>query len=177
MASGSPPAPARSGALAWFEEAVAGAALVVVVLAACWGVVTRYITAQPATWTGEVAGIAFAWMVFMGAAAGLKYGMHVAIDMGVMLLPAAGRRVLMALADLLVLAFLLVLTVLAVQFTIDAWGDPTSVLRLPRSVTYGSVVLGSACMVVRHLQTARRRWQGLPGAWRALPGAAADVAL
>ena len=65
---------------------------------------------------------------------------------------------------------------LAVQFSIDAWSDPTSVLRLPRSVTYVSVVVGSACMAVRYAQAAWRRWHGLPAAWLQVPGAA-DAAL
>lgn len=171
-----PPAAPANGPLPWFEETVAGVALGVVVFSACWGVVTRYITAQPATWTGEVAAIAFAWLVFVGAAAGFKYGMHVAIDMAVALLPLPARRLLMALTDVLVLAFLATLFVLAVQFSIDAWGDPTSVLRLPRSVTYASVVVGSACMIVRFAQNAWRRWHGLPGAWLQVPGPA-DAAL
>ncbi len=166
----------RGGPLSYVEEAVAGAALVVVVLSTCWGVVTRYVTEQPATWSGEVAGIAFAWLVFFGAAAGFKYGMHVAIDMLVLALPTPLRRFLMAFADLLVLAFLAMLFVLSVQFSIDAWSDPTSVLRLPRSVTYVSVVLGSACMAVRYAQAAWRRWHGLPAAWLQLPGSA-DAAL
>ncbi len=166
----------RAGPLACFEEFLAGCALVVVVLVTCWGVVTRYVTEQPATWTGEVAGIAFAWLVFLGAAAGFKYGMHVAIDMLVLALPASLRRLLMALSDVLVLAFLATLLVLSVQFSIDAWSDPTSVLRLPRSVTYVSVVVGSACMFVRYVQAAWRRWHGLPAAWLQMPGSA-DAAL
>ncbi len=160
------------GPLAFAEEAVAGCALVVVILVTCWGVITRYVTEQPATWTGEVAGIAFAWLVFLGAAACFKYGMLVAIDMLVVTLPAPFRRALMALVDVLVLAFLAALCVLAVQFSIDAWSDPTSVLRLPRSVTYVSVVVGSACMAVRYTQGAWRRWHGLPAAWLRMPGAA-----
>jgi len=167
---------AAAGPLAYFEEIVSGAALVIVVFSACWGVVTRYVTEQPATWTGEVAAIAFAWLVFVGAAAGFKYGMHVAIDMVVALLPSTVRRVLMVAADLLVMVFLLTLLVLAVQFSIDAWGDPTSVLRLPRTVTYSSVVVGSLCMALRYAHAAWRRWHGLPGAWLQVPGPA-DAAL
>ncbi|MEO7007577.1 MAG: TRAP transporter small permease [Caldimonas sp.] len=166
----------QAGPLGYFEEYVSGAALVVVVFSACWGVVTRYVTEQPATWTGEVAAIAFAWLVFVGAAAGFKYGMHVAIDMVVALLPTTLRRVLMAGADLLVMAFLLTLLVLSIEFSINAWGDPTSVLRLPRTVTYASVVVGSLCMVLRYGRTAWRRWCGAPGAWLQVPGPA-DAAL
>ena len=165
-----------AGPFAHFEETVAGAALVIVVFAVCWGVVTRYVTEQPATWTGEIAAIAFAWVVFVGAAAGFKYGMHVAIDMVVTLLPLTLRRWLMAAADLLVMAFLLTVLALAVEFSIDAWDDPTSVLRLPRTVTYAAVVVGGLCMLLRYASSAWRRWRGLPGAWLRVPGSA-DAAL
>jgi len=161
---------AKHSPLRHFEEAVSGLALVVIVAATCWGVLTRYITSQPATWASEVAGIAFAWLVFVGAAAGFKYGMHVTIDMLVALLPRTPRRLLMAAADALVLAFLATVLVLSVQFSVDAWGDPTSVLRLPRTVTYASVVVGSLCMLLRYGRAAWRRWQELPGAWLQVPG-------
>lgn len=162
--------PTWTAGLGYFEEAVAGAALLVVIAATCWGVVTRYVTEQPAPWTGEVAGIAFAWLVFVGTAAGFKYGMHVTIDILVARLPHTLRRLLMAAADLLVLAFLVTLLVLAVEFSIDAWDDPTSVLRLPRTATYASVVVGALCMLVRYGRAAWRRWKGLPGAWLEVPG-------
>ena len=162
--------------LDYAEEAIAGAALVVVIAATCWGVLTRYVTEQPAAWSGEVAGIAFAWLVFVGAAAGVKYGAHMAIDMLVVRLPAVLRRAVLAVADATVLGFLLTVLVLAVEFSIDAWGDPTSVLRLPRSVTYASVVVGSFCMLLRYGQAARRRWQGRSAAWLT-PAAAAGAEL
>jgi TRAP-type transport system small permease protein len=156
--------------LNYFEEGVAGAALLVVIAATCWGVVTRYITAQPATWAAEVAGIAFAWLVFVGAAAGFKYGAHVSIDMLVVRLPMTLRQLLMYAADGLVLVFLVAVFALAIEFSIDALGDPTSVLRLPRTVTYSSVVVGSLCMFIRYAQASWRRWQGLNGAWLILAG-------
>ena len=152
-----------------FEEVVAGAALLVVIGATCWGVVTRYITAQPAAWASEVAAIAFAWLVFVGAAAGFKYGVHVTIDMIVALLPEGLRRILMYAADGVVLVFLLSVCVLAIEFSVNAWGDPTSVLRLPRTVIYSSVVVGGLCMFIRYAQAARRRWKGLPGGWLGMP--------
>ena len=158
------------------EEVIAGAALLVVIASTCWGVITRYVTEQPATWAGEVASIAFAWLVFVGAAAGVKYGAHMSIDMLVVALPRPLRRITIFVADTIVLAFLLTLVVLSVQFSIDAWGDPTSVLRLPRSVTYASVVVGSACMLARYGRSAWRRWQGLSAAWLT-PAAAAGAEL
>jgi TRAP-type transport system small permease protein len=160
----------------YVEEVIAGAALVVVIAATCWGVLTRYVTEQPAAWSGEVAGIAFAWLVFVGAAAGVKYGAHMAIDMLVVRLPGLLRRAVTLAADAIVLGFLATLLVLAVEFSANAWGDPTSVLRLPRTVTYASVVVGSLCMLVRYARAAWRRWQGHSAAWLS-PAAAAGAEL
>ena len=93
-------------ALANLEETVASAALIVVVGSVCWGVLSRYVTQQPAVWSGEVAAIAFAWVIFLGAAAGFKRGLHVSIDMLVALLPAGARRIDLAV-ELLMAAFCL----------------------------------------------------------------------
>ncbi|CAM5217426.1 hypothetical protein CDEF62S_04089 [Castellaniella defragrans] len=50
----------------YFEEYVAAFALLIVVAAVSWGVMTRYVSHTPSIWTGEVARIAFAWTVFCG---------------------------------------------------------------------------------------------------------------
>lgn len=165
----------RADSSAWwwrdyFEEIVAGLALLMVIAATCWGVVTRYVTSTPAAWTGEIAAIAFAWLVFVGAAAGFKYGMHVTIDMLVTKLPQTPRRYVMAAADLLVLVFLGTLLFIAIEFSIDSWSDPTSTLQLPRTVVYASVVVGAFCMLLRYGRAAWRRWHGLDGAWLETPG-------
>lgn len=140
------------------EELVAAAALVIVVLAVAWGVLTRYVMAQPSAWTGEVAAIGFAWVVFLGAAAGVKRGLHVSIEVLVTRLPGGLRRLLQRLVDLGLLVFMLYVAWLGVGFTNDNWDNPTSVLRLPLSVVYAAVTLGFALMAVR--QTARMLGRG-----------------
>ena len=55
--------------LARIDVAIAALAMIVTVLAVTWGVITRYVTAQPAVWASEVAAIAFAWLTFFGASA------------------------------------------------------------------------------------------------------------
>ena len=75
-----------------FEELVASLAVVVVIASVSWGVITRYVTAQPATWAGEVATLGFAWVVFFGAAACIKYRLHPEIDLLVRRLPLGCDR-------------------------------------------------------------------------------------
>jgi TRAP-type C4-dicarboxylate transport system permease small subunit len=136
--------------LAEIEELIAGVALVVVVLAVCWGVLSRYVTTQPAPWAGEVAGIGFAWVVFVGAAAGFKRGQHVSIDLLVIHLPAPLRLAIGWAIDLLLLAFAAYVTWLGARFTLQNWGNPTSVLRLPYSVVYAAVALGFLSITLHH---------------------------
>lgn len=147
-----------------FEECLAGAALVIVVLAVCWGVVTRYITAQPAAWAGEVAAIAFAWTVFVGSSAALKRGMHVNIDMLLIFLPPPARRVVVLASDAIVLAFLVIGLGLAVEFAIDSWDNPTSVLRLPLSTVYAAVMVGFACLLWRYAGVVKQHYADRPNA-------------
>lgn len=142
----------RASLLSHFEEIVAGAALIVVILSVAWGVITRYITEQPATWAGELAVIAFAWVVFLGASACFKYRLHASIDMVTALLPDAARKAVRGLVHALVLGFCLFMTWYGVLFSIEEWDNPTSVLRWPLTVLYGPVTLGFALMIVRYVQ-------------------------
>jgi TRAP-type transport system small permease protein len=114
-----------------FEEIVAGVALLLVVGSVSWGVLSRYVSRQPAAWAGELAILAFAWIIFFGAAACFKHGLHPSIDMLVTRLPTALARSVNLFAHLCVIAFCLLMVYLGVIFSHEAWTDPTPVLRLP----------------------------------------------
>jgi TRAP-type C4-dicarboxylate transport system permease small subunit len=142
-----------------FEEIVACIALAAVVLSVTWGVVTRYITAQPAAWASEVATLAFAWLVFFGAAACVKYRLHPSIDMVVVRLPRPLQRVVRLLNHALVLGLCGFMAWFGTRFAIDAWTNPSPVLRLPLTWLYGPVAFCFALMALRYLQVQAR------GAW------------
>jgi len=139
-----------------FEEIVACIALAAVVLAVAWGVITRYITAQPAAWASEVATLAFAWVVFFGAAACIKYRLHPSIDMVVTRLPRPLRLAVRLLNHALVLGFCAFMAWFGTRFAIDAWTNPSPVLRLPLTWLYGPVAFCFALMAMRYVQVLRR---------------------
>ncbi|WP_050468406.1 TRAP transporter small permease [Herbaspirillum chlorophenolicum] len=139
------------------EEIVAGIGLIIIVLSVTWGVVTRYLLAQPAAWSGEVAGIAFAWTVFVGAAAVFKRGEHISIDLAIEYLPAAPRRLLQLLVDIFVFLTLAAVAGLALKFSIATIDAPTTILRIPQSVTYSGAAVGFMLMTIRHTMFAVRR--------------------
>ena len=146
------------------EEIVACTAMVVVVLATAWGVFTRYVSAQPATWTTEIAAVGFCWAIFFGSAAAFRRGQHVSIDMLTGLFPDAARRVATGLADLLTLVFLGWVSWLAITFAIDSWDTPMPSLRWPYTIHYVGAALGLGAMTLRHAIAARGRLSAAPGA-------------
>ena len=143
-------------ALRYPDEAIGAGALLVTVGSVGWGVVTRYVTAQPAVWASEVAAIAFAWLTFFGASACFRHNAHPSIDMLVGRLPAGPQRAVRLGVDLLVAAFLAYFCWLGLVFSIAAWDNPTAVLRLPMTVVYGPITLASLMMLARHLANMRR---------------------
>jgi len=137
-------------------EIVAGAAMVIVVLAVCWGVVTRCVTAQPAAWAGEVGALAFARCVFVGAAAVAKRGGHVSIDMLTAAFPAAVQRAIRLGAQLAGIGFCLVAAYLSLQFSLANTDNPSAVLRLPLTVLCLAPATGFALMALRLAEAMRR---------------------
>ena len=138
------------------DEAIGAGALLVTVGSVGWGVVTRYVTAQPAVWASEVAAIAFAWLTIFGASACFRHNAHPSIDMLVGRVPAGPQRVVRLAVDLLLAAFLAYFCWLGLEFSIAAWDNPTAVLRLPMTVVYGPITLASLMMLARHLANMRR---------------------
>lgn len=143
-----------------WEEALAVIALCVVVVSVSYGVITRYITEKSATWATELAGLAFTWVVFLGAAGAMRRHMHVSIDAVTRLLPPKVGRVVAWLVDVLTLVFLAYTTYLAVLITIEAYRRPSPVLRISFTWVYLAVVLGFGSMLISHGVTMIRNLRG-----------------
>jgi TRAP-type transport system small permease protein len=144
-----------------FEEVIAALAILLIVVAVTWGVVTRYITATPAAWTTELAAIAFSWAVFLGSAAAFKRGEHITFDMHVSAWPVWARRIVEVVSDLVVFATLLVVATLSINFTISTWDVPSTLLRLPQGLIYAGAAVGFTLMTLRHSVAAVQRLRDL----------------
>lgn len=157
------PAPPKRGLAFVFdqlEEIVAGTATVVVIVTTAWGVLTRYVLAQPAAWAGEIAMIAFAWVVFFGAAACIKYGLHPRIELLVERLPPGLQRLVIGINHGLLIGFFLFMIWYGTAFSFDALESPSAVLQIPLAWLYGPVTVAFALMLLRYLQVlAGRRWR------------------
>lgn len=143
--------------LASIEEIGAGLALVAVVLLTVWGIVNRYLLKDSAAWLPELAGILFAWAVFLGAGAAWKRGMHIAIDVAVRYLRPQAQAAVRLAVDVLLVAFLAYAAWLALGITISSHARQTPVLHIPFSYVYAAAAAGFALMLLRRLAALARR--------------------
>ena len=108
-----PPDPAPHGGvadrildgIAWLCMLIAGVALVVVIVAFGWLVYGRYILNDTPTWVEQLSLLLVSYITFLGAAVGVRRNSHLSIDFIRESLPAAPRKIMNHMADLLMVIF------------------------------------------------------------------------
>jgi TRAP-type C4-dicarboxylate transport system permease small subunit len=94
-----------TGCINWFL-ALLMAGMVVIISAQVW---YRFILNDPLSWSEEAGRYLFVWISFMGAAAGVRYQVHLGIDLMDKLLPPGAYRVVVVLVNLIIQIFLLMI--------------------------------------------------------------------
>jgi TRAP-type C4-dicarboxylate transport system permease small subunit len=140
-----------SGAAEWLRRAevfVVVVSIGLVLGSVVWGVLTRYVSAQPAAWTGEVAGIAFCWCGFIGSALIYAEGHPRIYEPGA--IPSQWlRRATETFGFAVQAAVLLAVAILAFKQIGINVRNPTAVLRLPGSIYYVPVAWFSLSALAR----------------------------
>lgn len=73
-------------------------------------VISRYVFGNPFTWSEELGRYTFVWMSFLGMAAGMKYGSHIALDVLEKKLNGVSQKTLVLFNNLLLTVFGVLLT-------------------------------------------------------------------
>ncbi|CAH0999965.1 Sialic acid TRAP transporter small permease protein SiaQ [Neolewinella maritima] len=120
--------------------------LAVMTLDVLWGVFTRYVMADQASWSEELARFLLIWIGILGAAYASGQRMHLSID----LLANKPVRLIAALIILFALAVLVVGGTRLVLLT-AALGQTSPALGLPMSVVYAVVPLSGLLIIFYRL--------------------------
>lgn len=152
-----------------FEETLASLCLAVIAICVFLQVVLRYGFGTALTWTEELAGFCMAWAVYMGAALGVRERFHIRILVGVLTLPSLLRLPLVLLADMLWLAFNLLMLWFGFEYIGVLWRH-TSIspaLGIDQVWPQSIIVIGYGLITLRLLQIYAQWWRGgcsgLPG--------------
>ena len=120
------------------------------------GVFSRYVLVQTFTWYDEIARLCFVWMIFLGAAVGVRRGAHFRLHLVVDRFPPALIRATQILSVLVIAGFGGVLIYYGLRLVELGQFQQTPVMGLSKMYVYASMPVGGALIIV----------YALPGLWR-----------
>ena len=142
--------------------------LLVMMVALCvdvfLGVFSRYVLARTFTWYDEIARLLFVWIVFLGAAVGVKRGVHFRLHLIVDRFPRALRRATVIFGILVVMGFGWILIQQGWKLVELGQFQHTPVMGLSKQYVYASVPVGGALVILFSLGHLWRALRGAPAA-------------
>lgn len=123
--------------------------LLVMVAAMSWQVFGRYVLDRSPSWAEELARYMMVWLTFLGAASVLRDGGHLTVTALVDALPSAGKRVVLAIRDALMVGLCALLAWKSWQFAIINLNQDTPALEIPMAIPNMSMVLGFGLLVLQ----------------------------
>lgn len=111
-------------------------------------VALRGVTGRSIKWAEEVSLIALVWVTFLTLTLGIRYDIHIRIDMFVNWLPKGGRIFLEYLLNVILLCISAFMCYYGWRLSAFAMRSTMPATRLPTAVVYGVVPLaGAICML------------------------------
>ena len=105
-------------------------------------VVYRYFLNAPLFWANEASIFMITWLTFLGGSLGLKYKSQASITFLVDRFSETGKRILMIVTHVIILAALAVLMYLSYEWVLTLSPQKSSSMRIPMWIPYLSVPVG-----------------------------------
>lgn len=138
---------------------IAGTALVLISAIIPWGVYTRYVLNSAASWPEPAAVLLTIWLTFFGAAACYRLGIHMAVTVGVSLLPGKSQRACALLVEVLMAVIAVFMILYGVKLCQTTWNNTIADFPfLSVGVVYSAIPFGGALtllFIIEHLTIGR----------------------
>lgn len=132
----------------WFL-AILMAGMVAIVSAQVW---YRFILNDPLSWSEEASRYLFVWISFMGAAAGVRYQVHLGIDLMEKILPAGSYRMVVIVVNLIIQVFLLMIIYWGFKILGVIQFQESPSMHISMRYPYMAVPVGSIFMLINSLR-------------------------
>jgi len=132
----------------WFL-AMLMAGMVAIVSAQVW---YRFILNDPLSWSEEASRYLFVWISFMGAAAGVRYQVHLGIDLMEKILPAGSYRMVVIIVNLIIQVFLLMIIYWGFKILGVIQFQESPSMHISMRYPYMAVPVGSIFMLINSLR-------------------------
>lgn len=143
-----------------FEKYTITIAFAVATLLLFTNVVLRYVFDTGMSWVLETVQYLFAWVVLIGAAHGVKMGIHLGIDLVIEKLSVSLRKKVVLLAVLCCLVFVAIVDYQSIRYIVKIyqWGDLTEDLQIPQWLPYLALPVGLSLMFYHFLVVGWQVW-------------------
>lgn len=116
------------------------------------GVLSRYVFLTPITWSIELGRLLFLWSCFLAAAITYRKKAHIAISLITDKLPIKWQRTLDILRQILVIAFMGLITTAAIQTISLLWFSGLPVLQISQAWLYVPVPIAAISILLFSLE-------------------------
>lgn len=123
--------------------------MLVVVSAQVW---YRFVLNDPLTWSEEVARYLFVWISFLGSAVGVRYNVHLGIDLIDKILSPKARKIMTVLVNLLMQIFLVVVIFWGIRLLHVVQFQKSASLGISMIYPYLAVPVGASFMLLNSLR-------------------------
>ncbi len=122
--------------------------LLLVTVSVSWGVFTRYVLNNAATWTFELSGFILVWITFLGTAYALFNGKHIRFETLYDKLPRKMKLVVTTIFNAATTIFVLYLSYYGYFLMMRSFGNETVSLPLSKGFFYAIIPIGGALMAL-----------------------------
>lgn len=128
--------------------------MVGIVVSVFWQVFTRFILNDPSSWTEEVARFMMIWVGFLGAAVGLRYGMHMSIVFVINKIKnKIGRKAIDVLIIVLIMCIGIVMLFYGYKYMVTGKDRVSMALQINMAYIYAVVPLSGLLTVLNSLES------------------------
>jgi TRAP-type C4-dicarboxylate transport system permease small subunit len=125
------------------------AAMVVIIAAQVW---YRFVLNDPLSWSEELGRYVFVWISFIGAAAGVRYQLHLGIDLLQKYLPPLIYRYVVIVVNLITQIFLMVIIFWGFKILGVIKFQTSPSMHIPMIYPYLAVPVGCTLMLINSLR-------------------------
>lgn len=138
--------------------ALSGICLVLLVASFGWLVFGRYILNATPTWVEQVALLLVVVITFFSTASNVREGANLSVDILPLMLPWRWRRWLLALIDLILAGFGLLMALKGYDLTVFAWTTKVPMIEVPEGLRTLPLVVCGGLMVLFGVTNAVKRF-------------------
>lgn len=113
-------------------------------------------------WAEEISRYTSIWVVFIAAGLGVRFWIHLNVDLFTVMLPAPVQRPLMVFCLLLTMVFQSVLIWFGTLLTISNHAQQSASLQMPMSFAYAAIPVGALIMFCETARLIVREIRGQP---------------